>query len=147
MKWKLFLVLVVLVFSLIAAFVLVACNDNSETQTSTDDSKLTYNLMGDMLPKEGVIFSEGDDLTQIYQSAGGVKEKIGNGSVVLEFKDENGKIVSGAAPRSNVTATLKEVVIGNNVSSIPDNAFEDCNSLTSVTIGDGVTSIGEYAFA
>ena len=105
-----------------------------------------YKLTGDMLPEEGVTFLEGDDLTQIYQSAGGVNEKIGNGSAVLEFKDENGKIVSGTAPRSNVTVTLKEIVIGNNVSSIPDNTFEGCTSLTSVTIPDSVTSIGDYAF-
>ena len=105
-----------------------------------------YKLTGDMLPEEGVTFLEGDDLTQIYQSAGGVNEKIGNGSAVIEFKDKNGKIVSGAAPRSNVTATLKEVVIGNNVSSIPGNAFKGCTSLSKVTIGDSVTSIGDYAF-
>ena len=105
-----------------------------------------YKLTGDMLPEEGVTFLEGDDLTQIYQSAGGVKEKIGNGSTVIEFKDENGKIVSGAAPRSNVKAKLKEVVIGDNVSSIPDNAFKGCTSLKSVTIGDSVTSIGSSAF-
>ena len=105
-----------------------------------------YKLTGDMLPEEGVTFLEGDDLTQIYQSAGGVKEKIGNGSTVIEFKDEKGKIVSGAAPLLNVTATLKEVVIGNNVSSIPGNAFKGCTSLSKVTIGDSVTSIGDYAF-
>ncbi len=106
-----------------------------------------YKLTGDMLPKEGVTFFEGDDLTQIYQSAGGVNAKIGNGSVVLEFKDKNGKIVSGTAPRSNVTAKLKEVVIGNNVSSIPDNAFKGCTSLTSVPIPASVTSIGSSAFS
>ena len=105
-----------------------------------------YKLTGDMLPEEGVTFLEGDNLTQIYQSAGGVNEKIGNGSAVLEFKDGNGKIVSGAAPRSNVTATLKEVVIGNNVSSIPGNAFKGCTSITSITIPKSVTSIGDYAF-
>lgn len=110
-------------------------------------SSTEYKLTGDMLPEEGVTFLEGDDLTQIYQSAGGVNEKIGNGSAVIEFKDEKGKIVSGAAPRSNVTATLKEVVIGDNVSSISDNAFKGCTSLSKVTIGDGVTSIGEDAFA
>ncbi len=106
-----------------------------------------YKLTGDMLPEEGVTFLEGDDLTQIYQSAGGVKEKIGNGSAVIEFKDEKGKIVSGAAPRSNVKAKLKEVVIGDNVSSIPDNAFKGCTSLTSVPIPASVTSIGSSAFS
>ena len=105
-----------------------------------------YKLTGDMLPEEGVTFFEGDNFTQIYQSAGGVNEKIGNGSAVIEFKDKNGKIVSGAAPRSNVTATLKEVVIGDNVSSIPGNAFKGCTSLKSVTIPNSVTSIGSNAF-
>ena len=105
-----------------------------------------YKLTGDMLPEEGVTFFEGDNLTQIYLSAGSVKEKIGNGSAVLKFIDKSWKIVSGVAPRSNVTATLKEVVIGDNVSSIADNAFKGCTSLSKVTIGDGVTSIGDYAF-
>ena len=110
-------------------------------------SSTEYKLTGDMLPEEGVTFFEGDDLTQIYQSAGGVNEKIGNGSAVIEFKDKNGKIVSGAAPRSNVTATLKEVVIGDNVSSISDNAFSGCSSILSITIPASVTSIGTGAFA
>ena len=34
-----------------------------------------------------------------------------------------------------------------NVTSIGDNAFEDCMNLTSVTIPDSVKSIGEFAFA
>ena len=46
--------------------------------------------------------------------------------------------------------TDTDIVIGiyNNrsVTSIRSSAFEDCNSLTSVTIGDGVTSIGSSAF-
>ena len=43
-------------------------------------------------------------------------------------------------------SSLKSVTIGNNVTSIGDWAFEDCTSLTSVTIGSGVTSIGSDAF-
>ena len=38
------------------------------------------------------------------------------------------------------------VVIPNSVTSIGDNAFYDCNGLTSITIPDSVTSIGEGAF-
>lgn len=32
------------------------------------------------------------------------------------------------------------------MTSIGNNAFEDCSSLTSVTIGNSVTSIGTWAF-
>ena len=34
-----------------------------------------------------------------------------------------------------------------NVTNIRDNAFNTCNTLTAVTISDGVTSIGSRAFA
>ena len=37
--------------------------------------------------------------------------------------------------------------IPNNVTSIGDNAFEGCTSLTSVTISNSVTSIGDFAFS
>lgn len=39
-----------------------------------------------------------------------------------------------------------DVVIPNDVTSIGDEAFGDCDSMTSVIIPDGVTSIGEWAF-
>ena len=41
---------------------------------------------------------------------------------------------------------VKTVTIGTGVTSIGNYAFEDCDSLTSVTIPDSVTSIGDYAF-
>ncbi len=45
----------------------------------------------------------------------------------------------------NCTA-LKEVVIGDGVTSIGGDAFYGCSGLTSITIPDSVTSIGSYAF-
>ena len=41
---------------------------------------------------------------------------------------------------------LTSVTIGNGVTSIGNSAFSSCSSLTSVTIGNGVTSIGSSAF-
>ena len=43
--------------------------------------------------------------------------------------------------------SLTSVTIGNSVTSIGDGAFYYCTSLTSVNIPDSVTSIGEHAFA
>ena len=42
--------------------------------------------------------------------------------------------------------SLTSVIIGDNVESIGASAFYFCNSLTSVTIGNSVTNIGEFAF-
>ena len=41
---------------------------------------------------------------------------------------------------------LTSVTIGNGVTSIGSNAFYNCTDLTSITIPDSVTSIGDYAF-
>ena len=43
-------------------------------------------------------------------------------------------------------SSLPSITIPDGVTSIGDSAFYNCSSLTSVTIGDGVTSIGDYAF-
>ena len=43
--------------------------------------------------------------------------------------------------------TLTYVTIGNNVTSISEEAFSNCSSLASVVIGNSVTSIGEEAFS
>ena len=41
---------------------------------------------------------------------------------------------------------LTSITIGDSVTSIGSEAFRGCSGLTSVTIGNGVTSIGNYAF-
>ena len=43
--------------------------------------------------------------------------------------------------------SLTSVTIPDSVTSIGDSAFSNCDSLTSVVIGDSVTSIGSYAFS
>ena len=43
--------------------------------------------------------------------------------------------------------SIKEVEIGDGVTTIGENAFQGCIGLTSVMIPESVTSIGNYAFA
>ncbi len=73
--------------------------------------------------------------------------------------DENGKLtISGTGEmedfgRSNYTpwysycSDITSVVIGDGVTSIGESAFDGCSSLTSINIPDGVTSIDESTFA
>ena len=43
-------------------------------------------------------------------------------------------------------SALQSVTIGDSVTSIGNYAFQSCSALQSVTIGDSVTSIGNSAF-
>ena len=52
----------------------------------------------------------------------------------------------GTAPWYESCEKISSVTIRDGVTSIGDAAFYECSSLTSVTIPDGVTSIGELAF-
>ena len=49
-------------------------------------------------------------------------------------------------PFSHHALTLTTVIIGDSVTSIREHAFDGCSNLTSVTIGNSVKSIGDYAF-
>ena len=60
---------------------------------------------------------------------------------------DNRCLVVDGALTSFAPAGLTEYTIPDGVTSIGEGAFADCSSLTSVTIPDGVTSIGIEAFA
>ena len=67
-----------------------------------------------------------------------------NGEVVTEVNLTTTTFISDAA--FWYCDNLTSVVIGDSVTSIGSYAFLGCSSLTSVVIGDSVTSIGEAAF-
>ena len=66
-----------------------------------------------------------------------------NGSSGSLYLDRN---ISGLMPFKDNTL-ITSVTIGNQVSAIPANCFDNCSALTNITIGSEVISIGYSAFA
>ena len=90
-------------------------------------------------------------VSHTYQSAGSYTIKISKTSGTgYTFYGSSSYLLL----RKNTTANhnrvyancVKGIRIGNGITSIGDYAFNHCDSLTSVTIPSGVTSFGNYAF-
>ena len=68
-------------------------------------------------------------------------------STIINIPNQiDGKDVVGFGEIFKGNTNIREVTIGNSVTSIGDSVFKGCTGLTSVTIGNGVTSIKDYAF-
>ena len=68
------------------------------------------------------------------------------GELVIDGTGAMADYMYASAPWHSYCSMIHTVTIGDGVTSIGASAFEGCASLVSVTIGDGVTSLGAYAF-
>ena len=89
------------------------------------------------------IFYSTNDGNALSKTIGADWHQICDGKGVLLFSAPPTKIESSAFEGCT---SLTSITIPNSVTTIGDWVFEDCCSLTSVTIGDSVTSIGWGAF-
>ncbi len=76
----------------------------------------------------------------IYTVADGIRYGIKDNVATVVRQPEN-------ITTANIASSINYKGNAYNVTTIGDNAFEDCYSLASVTIGNSITSIGEQAFA
>jgi hypothetical protein len=70
----------------------------------------------------------------------------GSGGAVTIPDTTNGYPVTSIGPQAFANGHLTSVLIGTNVTSIGQAAFQECSGLASVTIPNSVTSIGGFAF-
>lgn len=102
----------------------------------------------------------GDNLTWSYNAATKTLTISGSGDM-MEFDDSNpcpwinyrdieiveiGDDVTSISRNFSFSSALTTVTIGNSVTSIGDSMFYNCYRLNNVTIGNSVVSIGNYAF-
>ena len=81
----------------------------------------------------------GANLTWVYTTADNTLTITGTGDM--------SDYTSTTMPWKSYNSSIKNVIIGDGVTSIGTFAFYNCSGLTSVIIGDGVTSIGSNAFS
>jgi hypothetical protein len=106
-----------------------------DSDALTDESLVYGTILTDVDTGLGLTFDKGIKL--------GVSGIFG----VLTYITTNGKItITDCDNGATGELVIPETIEGNPVISIGDNAFEDCENLTSITIPESVTSIGIRAF-
>ena len=124
----------------------------SRIQSAKADIKSAIEAKGVTVPSSATIDTYDDYISQISGGGGGIPMPSNLSAAIL---NDYGLLTS-AAIKSGVTSignnafnncrSLTSVEIQNSVTSIGNSAFEYCTSLTSVTIPNSVTSISNNAF-
>jgi len=81
-----------------------------------------------------------------HPSPANVTATFSNGTLTITGTGEMQDFDPATRPWVGVKDNITNVIINNNVTTIGNGAFENCNNLASVTIPNSITRIGEHAF-
>ena len=116
------------------------CDDINGKEEHTDNGEGVCSVCEYLIgPTAGVLYDVVDGKARVVGYEG-------TATRVRIAETYNGAPVTEICQNAFKDCNLTSVMIGNSVTSIGEGAFAYCSSLTSVVIGDGVTSIGNYAF-
>ena len=136
------------------------CEDNNEVHYNTlvNETKLVvYYDIQDISEPTKVCTNYNNKFTSMEIDSGEIIEISTTGDITYQFNSvgqhiikyefEDPTIIGNNSPCFYTSTVVKRVIIPNIVTSISNYAFSFCPSLTSVTIGNSVTSIGSNGFS
>lgn len=116
------------------------------TKGSTDYGSIAYNALNVKNGGSSDVVNQNGYLFYTYNSVNYLLGYVGNETDLILPEDYNGEQYQIYEKAFFERGDLTSVTIGSGVTAIGDYAFQHCSGLTSVTFGSGVLSSGEYSF-
>lgn len=117
--------------------------EETEWTDGTPDNSVDENMKGDTVQKATV--SAGDfTYEELNGSYIGITSYTGGEMEVVIPSEIDGFTVQKISDRAFADSSVKKVQIPDTVTVIGNGAFMECTSLTAVTFGNGLKSLGEY---
>ena len=116
--------------------------------TEEDWNKISISSGNEPLTSATIYFTEPDEPTIASGTCGDnlTWTLYESGQLSISGTGAMDDYTNSSSPWYSHKDSIKTVNIGSGITTIGDNAFYDCNSLTYVTILNSVTTIGDYAF-
>ncbi|MBR5046835.1 MAG: leucine-rich repeat domain-containing protein, partial [Eubacterium sp.] len=107
-----------------------------------------YSLLADSSSAEEELASGnlGDNITWVLYK-NGLLSLTGNGEMVTDARDDSNNLDTDKIPWYTYRSMITEISVGDGITSIGDAAFYNCRNLSKITLPDTLTEIGSWGFA